>query len=243
MDSDPYHIRTNPNLLDVQETTPSRFDYSPAVWQAAEALIAPDLVSRQVGLDRLIEYQAASANPLVAYVLATRLAEPDLRLRTRVVESLACLLNGNDPGDQGKNGNGKNGNGNGENGHNHHPGASQALVDFLALMRTRQVYSLLQVGNFDPAAKPLVGRLLSFNSFAGNHLAEIFADRQAPLTLRKLAVYYTGQIGYLDALPTLERLAARLEVRKNGNGFANPDEDETALLPLIHEALDLLRLP
>jgi hypothetical protein len=51
-------------------------------------------------------------------------------------------------------------------------------------------------------------------------------------------------MGYLDALPVLERLASRLEARCNGRSeLGESDGDEAALLCLIQSSLELLRAP
>jgi hypothetical protein len=87
---------------------------------------------------------------------------------------------------------------------------------------------------------------MGFSSFAGEHLAGILANRQNPLPIRKQAARYIGQIGYLDALPSLERLAARLEARKNGAADTIPldqNNDEGSLLPYLKDALAALQSP
>ena len=81
---------------------------------------------------------------------------------------------------------------------------------------------------------------------AGSNLAEIFSDRDAPLPIRRQAIHSVGQVGFLDAIPALVRLAARLEARRNGQQsmpFAPPDpqQDEGELLPEIQKTLGLLR--
>jgi hypothetical protein len=51
-------------------------------------------------------------------------------------------------------------------------------------------------------------------------------------------------MGYLDAMPILERLAARLETRQNGRSeLGVMDDDDAGLLSTIHTSLDLLRAP
>jgi hypothetical protein len=56
-----------------------------------------------------------------------------------------------------------------------------------------------------------------------------------------------GRVGYLDVLPTLERLANRLEARLSGQQtmpFVKVNEDDEAiLLPEIRQALHLLQAP
>jgi hypothetical protein len=110
-------------------------------------------------------------------------------------------------------------------------------------MRTRQIYALLQVVDYDKSNEPKVVGLLDHCSFAGGHLSCILATRTVPLDMRKLAAYY-GRMGYLDAMPVLDRLAARLETRQNGRSeLGVMDEDDAGLLSMLHSSLELLRAP
>lgn len=219
------------------------------LWQAAEALASHDVLTRSEGLAQLVKSDAVRRSPLVAYLVATRLADPDIALRTRVVQVLADTLvlsqvtypEAGDASAQPVSG-----------------AVQRSLVSYLGELRTRQIYALLQVVDFDRSCEPLVSCLLSYCSFAGEHLAEILADRNAPLSMRKQAAYTIGVIGYLDALPHLNRLAARLEVRwkdrvggngGNGSGLEElepvplDENDEASLLPVIQSSLHLLNAP
>jgi hypothetical protein len=79
-------------------------------------------------------------------------------------------------------------------------------------------------------------------------LCDILAERQLPIAERKQAVHFIGQVGFLDALPTLERLATRLEARLTGQqsmAFAGSGgmAEEAELLPAITRAIGLLKAP
>ena len=76
----------------------------------------------------------------------------------------------------------------------------------LALMRTRQVYSLLQLTIHDERMEVPAARLLNACVYAGNHLGEILADREMSLAIRTAAVKMIGLVGYVDAIPVLERI-------------------------------------
>jgi hypothetical protein len=56
-----------------------------------------------------------------------------------------------------------------------------------------------------------------------------------------------GRIGYVDALPVVERLAAKLEARVNGQQmmpFTQPENsDEVKLLPAVLSTQEILRAP
>jgi hypothetical protein len=112
-------------------------------------------------------------------------------------------------------------------------------------MRTRQVYALLQVADFDPQTLDSVAILLNACSFAGNHLADILLDRKQSISIRLRAVELIGKVGYLDAIPVLERIRTRLEARLNGQQhmpfLTLDDGDEVALLPSVQASLDLLQ--
>ena len=85
------------------------------------------------------------------------------------------------------------------------------------------------------------------SSIAGYHLINIIADRNQPISIRKLAILYIGRIGYLDALPELERLENRLESHLAGQRsftFTTAyTPKDTQLLPSIRTALSNLRAP
>lgn len=196
----------------------------PEVWRAAEALAAPDLETRWQGVQRLAEMDAARRYPLVAYLLATRLIEPDIALRTRVVELLGEALCASDPTRP------------------LHPAAYANLLAYLGGMRTRPIYALLQVAEFAAAAEPLVAALLSYCSYAGEHMAEILSNRDGPIEVRWQAAHFIGRLGFLDALPTLERLSARMELRNVRS--PNPERlDEANLLLEMRQAVEILRAP
>ena len=228
MDANPITNYQPTGLLELKETASSGLDFLPAIWDAVTALISPELESRLSGLKRLEESGVIYHHPLVAYFLTTRFIEPDIELRTRVVKALASVYTEGEDRI-----------------------ASEAvrrhLSNCLARLRTREIFALLQVADFDPSAEPVIAAMLSYCSFAGGHLAEILLNRQAPLTIRKRATHFIGRIGFLEALPCLERLEARLASRLNGNkgtpDFQFDENEEVSLLPLIQDALSVLRAP
>jgi hypothetical protein len=230
MDIDPFIVNTEKtSLLDLREVDSSRFQFSLEVWYTAEALFSTVLETRKAGLERLVRLKVARVSPLVVYLIATRLTEPDIELRSRVVAVLAGVFDLDDIDRLSE------------------ESVRLCLCTYLSGIRTRQVFALLQVMEFDPSMEPKVTQLLSYCSYAGSHLAEILADRNASLELRRWAAHFIGQIGYLDALPVMERLLTRLESRKNcKNGLSDSivgETDETSLLPPIQSAIESLRAP
>jgi len=201
----------------------------PEVWSAAEALCGPDEKLRREGLARLDEMGAPRLSPLIAYLIATRLSDSDLELRTRAVRILGDLLALDAQG-------------------NATPETVRRyLVAKLSQMRTRDAYHLLEVVVTEPDTAPYVSRLLDACPYAGRHLADIATDRMLPVAQRKQAVLFIGAVGYLDAIYPLEKLAARLQARRNGQQsmpFAPPlQADESELLPIVTSVLMLLQAP
>lgn len=216
-----------PDILALSAGQP-RIEFLPLIWDAAEAFTSPDLETRSEGLKRLIEYEAVRNHPLVAYLLFSRLTEPDIELRARIVAALADIFLFSQPDDP-----------------ESRP-AYGGLVTWLSDLRTRQIYSLLQVAEFDKNAEAYIACLLEQCSFAGEHLAEILSNRQMSLGIRKLAAAFIARLGYMDALPVLERMSTKLQQRRNGRdewGERESENDECNLLPLIHQALTVLTAP
>jgi hypothetical protein len=197
------------------------------IWSAAEDLTSPELEIREHGFEEIISLDIVRRSPLVAYLIATRLLEPELRLRSRVVRLVAALLNPKDD----------------------EPivaGAVQSyLLAYLSQMRTRQIFALLQVAAQDPDVSDDVAVLLKACSFAGNQLSEIMVDHEAPLSIRRQAVKFTSKIGFLVAIPALERMVRRIEARYSPQntlpGLKLGEENEASLLPYMKEALVSLR--
>ena len=219
---------SQPTLFDFSDSSSGVVELFPAVWSAVEGMTAPDVDTRREALDRLLELDAPRLSPLVASILATRLVDPDFDLRFRVVRALGEVLSPSDPA-KGT------------------PEPVRLHVKFyLSHMRRREVYSLLQVADQYLAAESDVAALLNVCSYAGVALADIVSDRKASLATRRQAINFIGRVGFIDAIPALEKLAERLESRMNGQQtmpFAPPSEsDEKALLPAVQAALALLEI-
>jgi hypothetical protein len=231
----PSEIETQPdsNLMAfgqpvVGQSTIKESGFLPDIWDAAGAFISPELEIRCEGFRRLDEADAARNYALAAYLFFTRLTEPDIELRTRIVAALSNVFIPTDGYALEKS------------------PAFLTLTHELSGMRTRQVFALLQVVDFDKSADYQVAALLEYCSYAGDHLAGILANRSLPLSIRKQAAYFIGQLGYMDALPVLERMSTRLTQRRIGRddyGDAVDPGDECSLLPLLQDALAVLTAP
>jgi len=227
MDADSFQTRLEqPSLFEFDDTSTDAVELFPAVWAAGEAIISPDREFRMQGLEQIAQSRAARFSPLIAYLLVTRLNEPEMDLRSRVVNILADVLRLDSQGRVAP------------------ETVRLQLINHLARMRTRQIYSLLQVVDFDPQALDSVAVLLNACSFAGNHLSDLVLDRKIGVSIRMRAVELIGEVGYLDAMPVLERIRTRLEARLNGQQHMPfvtlESDDEVALLPTIQASLDLL---
>jgi hypothetical protein len=229
MDTDPGYLKIEqPALFEFTEAASTgTVELFPAVWSATEGLIAPEEETRRAALQHLEELGAPRLSPLVAYLLATRLNEPDLDLRCAVVRALGDLLAHDDQGRITP------------------ETVRRPLRIYLSQMRTRAIFSLLEVVVYKPQQASHVAHLLNACPFGGNHLLEILSNRKAPMPVRKRAAEFIGLVGYLDVLPGLERLAARLESRVVGQQsmpFAPPSgPNESELLPTVQTSLAMLR--
>ncbi len=216
-------------LFDFEKTSSSSFELFPKVWGAAEALADVGVVNRHASLDCLEELSAARFSPLVAYLLFTRLNDPELAIRARVIKILADVLR---PDLQGQ----------------FAPEAvRQNVLYHLTRLQPRELYALLEVAEFDPSSAASIATLLKANFMAGNDLTTILADRKIPLSIRKQAANFIAQVGYVDALQGIERLISRLETRVNGQQafMVNPADpsDEVELLPILTSVLQVLKAP
>ena len=214
-------------LFSLGDTSSGILELFPEMWGAMEAVTSPDSGVRRAGLETLLESGAPRLSPLVTYLLATRLTDPDIELRGRIIQILGESLT-NDP-----------------QGNPAPVMVRRSLVGTLARTRTREIYAILEASVQNPLVEPNAARLLNANPYAGNHMADILAARKAPLTIRREAVRLISLVGYVDTIPALERIAFRLESHVNGQQsmpfLPLSGLDDTDLLPEIRAALALLR--
>lgn len=216
-----------PTLFEIEEVTEAQIELFPAVWSATEGLTSPKVTTRMESLDVLAKLNAHHVSPLVAALLATRLDDPDLGVRDRVVELIGEALMPD------------------ESGRSSTREVRQYLFYALRQMRRRTIFALLQVAAANRGRQDHIARILNACPYAGGTLADILCDRKAPLVIRKWAVHFLGRVGFLEAIPTLERLLTRLQARASGQRkmpFAPVGQPEEAtLIPEIKGALQLLR--
>jgi hypothetical protein len=230
MPVDPEGIQTfQLALFDLEKYSSSSFELFPKVWGATEALADISVANRQASLDCLEELNAARYSPLVAYILFTRLTDPDLTIRTRIIKLLADVLRPDSQGQFAPN------------------SVRQNVLFHLSRLQPDEIYALLEAADYDPSANSAISTLLKADHQAGGELTDLLNDRKAPLRIRMQAIQFIAQVGYLDAVSGIERLINRLEARVNGQqSFAiNPADtaEETELLPALQSVLRGLRAP
>ena len=198
----------------------------PTVWRSAEALTSPDVITRQQGLEALLEVGAQKVSPLVAYMVATCINDTDVQIRRKVATILADLITGEGTGRQALD------------------DVRKVVTNFLHNMSEATAFSLLEVSVADRHSDKSIFHLFNLCPQAGKYLGEILTEWKSPLTIRQKAIYFVGLVGYLEALPILEKLYNRLESRQNGQylmEFAPPSiKSDDSLLPYLRIAIEQL---
>lgn len=213
-----------PSLISLQmQDEAAAIELFPAVWQAAENLAAGDEKLRKKSLDDLLKSGAHRVSPLVAYLLATRLFDPSMEVRTKIVAALADLMRRNEDGTYASD------------------GVRSQVISALSYFDERGLFALLEVALRQAERMADVEKLVKYSPQAGKFLKKITADRSAALEVRRVAVQLLGQIGFVNALSELERLRNRIETRLAGQKsmpFApSGDGDEVTLLPDLQKSI------
>ncbi len=216
-----------PVLFKLGEVSVGHVELFPAVWSAAEALTALEPEARRKGLERIEELHAARFSPLVAYLVTTRITDPDMDIRGQAVRILSAVLVPDQHGSLAP------------------ADVRRRILAVMAQMRTRHIYALLELASRSHECEAAVTSLLNACPYAGTHLADILTSKKTPLYIRREAASLIGRVGYLDAIPVLERLVTRLAGRMSGQQsmpFAPAGgNEEVALLPDVQAALNQLR--
>ena len=222
----PQPISHQPQLL-VLEGSIGAVELFPAVWKALEDLTTDDESLRSAALEQIAAMNAARISPVVSYFLVTRIVEPVLEIRSRVVEILSSVLTID------------------EEGYPAPEDVRNSLRLYLAAIRTRQIYALLQVSAEYNELESCVTLLLSASSFGGNHLVSILEERKNPIEIRKQAAIMIAQVGYIYTLPALEKIAGRLEANLAGQKamsfITEKNSTEVDLLPFVEDAINALK--
>ncbi len=216
-------------LFDISNPSTAAFELFPRIWAACESLTSPNPKIRLDGLLIIEQHRAARFSSLICYFVFSRLDDPDLNVRKRVITSLVDVLRV-------------------DHGGNHAPElVYQNLKYHLSQLGELTIYGLLETCEEEPDLEIYVADLLRQCSHAGEYLTEIMINRRYRLDIRLRAIKFIGKIGFLEALPTIERMINKLEVRDNGQqffSFADQNtNDEIRLLPVLRVTYDLLIAP
>lgn len=199
----------------------------PAVWKSAESLTSKDIQVRLQGLNILVEMSAQKISPLIAYMISTCINDPDVNFRKRVAFILGDLISGDSKGLQVQ------------------EDVRSVVINYLHNMNQASVYGLLEVSVTDDQTDESLYHLFNACPNAGKYMGDILSDWRNPQLIRRKAIYFVGLVGYVEALPGLERLYNRLEARQNGQflmDFAPPSiKSDNELLPHLRIAIDRLR--
>jgi hypothetical protein len=201
----------------------------PALWQVMEAMVSSDVEQRGAALETLKDLSAVRFSRLVAYVVATRINEPNLALRGTVLELLSEALSADEQG-------------------------RMAADEVRAMLRTTlgslsydQVLALLEIAQYRQDLKTEIARVLNQCSLAGETLTEILNDRHQPLPLREQAAVFIGEVGFVAAQSAIERLVQRLQARQSNQQemsfVVGGKSEEDVLIPVLQDILQRLEQP
>ncbi len=196
-------------------------------WHALEQLTAPEAAERRAGLATLSELEIPKDSPLAAYVLATRLTDPNVNIRAEVIKTLGETITppkGSLPPFD----------------------VRRHLKGYHTVIGRGTVLATLEAAKVDPASESHIAALYKLWPHTGAILANIATKRTIPVPIRRQAIQFIGSVGFVETIPQLERLAERLESRANGQKrmtFAPPseDDDEASLLSMVQATLTLLK--
>lgn len=213
-------------FLEFEKSITGNTELFPAVWQALEGIASPEVAERNASLDSLLATEAHKLSPLVAYILATRLIDPNIKFRARIIDALGNVIaptQGLAPP----------------------PEVRRHLKAHCTVIGRGTVLALLEVAAVDTSVESHIASIFNLCSHSGTILIDLMADRKVPVSLRWQAINFIGRVGFIEAIPYLERLVDRLTSRANGQKrmpFAPPSEpDESTLISSAQAALTILK--
>ncbi|MCJ7716321.1 MAG: HEAT repeat domain-containing protein [Anaerolineales bacterium] len=179
------------------------FKVDQQIWDIVEELAAPDPNKRDRALERLGELEDINHSPLILYFLATRLSDPDLEIRFHVVQKLGAFLEGGSKNltlsDQ----------------------ALKHLQTALNNMEKDQLIKLLEVSAQYLSAEKSLLNILKLYSYAGRYLSGILNDRKQPFPIRQQAIFFSGEVGYLETKQALQNFIHRVDKIKSKQGSSS----------------------
>lgn len=166
-----------------------------------ESLVSPDPDLRESGLGELISLEDFQDQPLVIYLLATRLLDPELEIRFHAVQELGKLMDFDGSG----------------------PGLADSslriLTGFTTQLDKGQLIKLLEVSAAYLASEETVANILKLCSYAGKELGGIVNDRKLSVEIRQQALFYCGEVGFLSTATAIRNLVQRIEKNRKKAGM------------------------
>jgi hypothetical protein len=179
----------------------SEIEFNAGIWGEAEKLISPDPYQREKALDKFTREGFFAGSALAAYLLATLVSDEDLEVRFHAVLILGDLL------DYDK-----------SDGRVMKDPALKHVHYYFTGMEKGQMIKLLEVSERYLSAEQPIKNILRICSYAGDLLSGIVNDRKLPSPIRRLAIYFSGEIGLQDMIPVLQNLFIRIEKSRKGPG-------------------------
>jgi hypothetical protein len=197
-------------------------------WSTLENIISPEPHLREIGLEELEGLDEFEEHPLILYILATRILDPDLEIRFHAVKLLGKVL------EQESEGVGI-------------PEKSlRAVAAFLSDFDQAQLIKLLDVSVKYLSAEDALIRIFKLCSYAGKVLSGIVNDRTLPAEIRQQAIHFCGEVGFLSSISGIRNLIQRVEKNRFKAGpFISRKKhlDEESLVPFAVTALGKLEGP
>ena len=186
-------------------------DLSLKLWDYAQELISLDPDQRDQAIERLSGVEGVQDSVLIAYLLITRLMEPELEIRFHLVQLLGSLLDFE------------------SSGRRFSDRVLGVVHHELSQLTKYQVENILEVSSRYLAADGAVKNIFKLCSYAGNVLSGIVNDRKQPVQIRQQAINYCGELGFLESKTALENLVRRVEKARNSSQSIRSRSEEDQL--------------
>jgi hypothetical protein len=119
------------------------------------------------------------------------------------------------------------------------------IISTLSSLDISGLMALVEAVVWDENLVGYVSVLVNYVRKAGEMLQEIVTDRTLEIPVRTKAIFLIGQVGYVAALPELERIQNRIKTRQAGQDsmpFAPvQNKSEFDLLPALKRSIIILR--
>ena len=171
------------------------FKWTQEIWQSAEKLASPNNAEREKALDYLTNQGVPQKSPLIAYLMVSMISEPEMETRFHVIQALGSIIDNDSKSDfcDGQ--------------------VLEYIQAYLARINRDQILDLLAVAVQYLSAEQSLIELFKLCSYAGDILNGIVNDRKLPVSIRQSAIYFCGEVGFLDTITTLQGMVNRIEKR------------------------------